>query len=323
MNTEHGQVWWRNPGEQTLHRLRLDAEGGVAFRYAPFQVTPTHQVLELIGEAEACDFPEPGTVRHLRQGEGSGATRTEHEAGVSGALEAIDSGVFQKVVLSRSEFWESTSAPELLFRSKCEAYPNAFVYLFSHPQSGVWLGATPELLLRARGGRFETVSLAGTRSVGSGEWTEKELREQQLVTDFIQGALRTCHAESMQIGDVHEHAYGQLRHLETHISFTSTHSTDEWLEVLHPTPAVGGQPREAALNFIRTHEVLPRGYYAGYLGLIGTGTADFYVNLRCMACFTNGYRVFAGGGIVEGSQPRAEWEETRAKIESIRMELAS
>jgi len=323
VNTSSAQVWWRLPGESVVQRFQSDPEGDVIFRYAPFQAAEEFPIVEMRGKAQASDFPEEGSVRGLEDGKVEDIDKDQHIAGIEQALKEIEAGTFEKVVLSRSEFWHTSRSPEALFRSKCVAYPHAFVYLFSHPDAGVWLGATPELLLHQSIDAYRTVSLAGTK-VQSGEpWTEKERHEQHLVTDFIQEILRSNDATKIQIGEVHDRVYGHLRHLETDIAFHSSSRPEHLLNVLHPTPAVGGNPRDAALRFIETNEAAPRGYYAGYLGLIGEDSAEFYVNLRCMQCHANGYRVFAGGGIVQGSNPQDEWQETQIKIDSIRTKLTS
>ena len=321
MSVTSGQVWWREPGQQCIQRLRLNQNGTAYFRYAPFQHSDKFPIIEWVGDVEETKMPEAGSVQGLESGMQQAPSQSIHEAGVGEALKAIEAGTFEKVVLSRSEFWHSHSSPEELFKMKCEAYPNAFVYLLSHPSCGVWLGATPELLLEAVGGRYTTVSLAGTKQNQREDWTAKERHEQQLVTDFIEEALRAENASDLKVGPVNDYTYGKLCHLQTQISFLSTKSPDDWLRVLHPTPAVGGYPRAEALAFIQAQEASPRGYYAGYLGISEAKGARFYVNLRCMQCYSNGYRLFAGGGIVAGSNPQKEWEETQAKIESIRTEL--
>ena len=323
MSETSGQVWWREPGQQCVQRLRLNPKGTARFRYAPFQDSDEFPIIEWVGEVEESEMPVTGSLKGLDSGMQRGPSQSAHEAGVDAALKAIESGAFEKVVLSRSEFWQSESSPEELFKMKCEAYPDAFVYLLSHPSCGVWLGATPELLLHAAGDRYTTVSLAGTKQSQGEGWTAKELHEQQLVTDFIEQELRAEDVSDLKVGPVRDYTYGKLCHLQTQISFSSAKSPDEWLRVLHPTPAVGGYPRAEALAFIQARETSPRGYYAGYLGITESAAARFFVNLRCMQCYANGYRLFAGGGIVAGSNPLQEWEETQAKIESIRAELTA
>ena len=264
------------------------------------------------------EFPQPGTITALAEGSCEGASQQEHEHAVQEALNAIEAGTLEKVVVSRSEFWTTQRTPEEVFQAKCTAYPDAFVYLFAHASAGVWIGATPEVLLVRAGEQFETTALAGTKADVQREWTDKERREQALVADFIEQNVRSGNASDVTVSQAKSMAYGSLQHLQSNITFRSEEEEDFWLNALHPTPAVGGTPRKKALDFIANHEAGDRRYYTGFLGTIEGDQAAFYVNLRCMQCFANGFRLFAGGGIVAGSDPAKEWKETRDKIESIR-----
>lgn len=301
-----------------MNRLELAEDGDVVFQFAPFQLSPGCPSLKLRGHTVSADFPIPGTIVSLASGSCEGASQQVHERTVNQALHAIQSGVLQKVVVSRSEFWETSRAPEDVFRAKCAAYPDAFVYLFAHDAAGVWIGATPEVLLIRAGDQFGTTALAGTKADERRDWTEKERHEQALVADFIEQNVRHRNASEVTIGEARSMTYGSLQHLQSNITFRSEEDVEFWLEALHPTPAVGGTPRDKALDFIAEHEAGDRSYYTGFLGTIEGDRAAFYVNLRCMQCFANGFRLFAGGGIVEGSDPAKEWNETRDKIESIR-----
>ncbi len=306
-----------------MNRLELAEEGDVIFRFAPFQKAPGCPSLRLKGRMVVAEFPMPGTVAALPEGSCEGASQQEHEQTVQQALKAIEAGALEKVVVSRSEFWETNRTPEEVFQAKCAAYPDAFVFLFVHPSAGVWIGATPEVLLVRAGEQFETTALAGTKADSQRNWTDKERHEQALVADFIEQNLRGRNASDVRISEPKSMAYGSLQHLQSNITFRSEEDVDFWLDALHPTPAVGGTPRDKALDFIANHESGERRYYTGFLGTIEGDRAAFYVNLRCMQCFANGFRLFAGGGIVEGSDPSKEWNETRDKIESILAGIAA
>jgi isochorismate synthase len=173
-------------------------------------------------------------------------------------------------------------------------------------------------LLVRTGEQFETTALAGTKADVQREWTDKERHEQALVADFIEQNVHGGNASDVTVSQAKSMAYGSLQHLQSNITFRSEEDEDFWLNALHPTPAVGGTPWKKALDFIANHEAGDRRYYTGFLGTIEGDQAAFYVNLRCMQCFANGFRLFAGGGIVAGSDPAKEWKETRDKIESIR-----
>ena len=322
MSEQAGGIWWRRPGEQHVNRLELAEDGDVVFWFAPFQTAPECPSLQLKGRTVVAEFPMPGTITSLPQGSCEGASQQEHEQTVQRALDAIEAGTLEKVVVSRSEFWETHRTPEEVFRAKCMAYPDAFVYLFVHASAGVWIGATPEVLLVQAGEQFETTALAGTKADTQRDWTDKERHEQGLVADFIEQNVRGRNASDVRVSEATSMAYGSLQHLRSNISFRSEEEVDFWLETLHPTPAVGGTPRDKALDFIANQESGERRYYTGFLGATEGDRAAFYVNLRCMQCFANGFRLFAGGGIVEGSDPSKEWKETRDKIESIRAGIA-
>lgn len=322
-NASPFQLWWKMPGAGIDKIWTLDADdvGATAFHFSPFDRSQNAPTLQLRGNKRLATAPKSGTVKLQSSPGKNGANKQVHMQAVDAALECIERGDLDKVVLSRSEFWETNMDPETLFHLKCEMYPDALVYLFAHPASGIWLGASPELLLRRMSNRFETVSLAGTKSDLSAQWTEKEYREQEMVTNFITGRLKSAGAQSVIHQVPRDRAYGGIKHLESQIQFSSNDHEMTWLNELHPTPAVGGEPREEALRFIAKHEKQARGYYTGFLGWSEKEEANYFVNLRCMQCFSDGFRLFAGGGIVSGSDAKEEWEETRVKIETIRSML--
>lgn len=321
MSEPIAQIWWKSPGETTVHRLVPTPTGSTGFRFEPFRRSAHSPSILVQGEPERCDYPAPGTIKLTDRASSESATETEHVQAVREAVVAIEGGAFDKAVLSRSEFWATERTPESVFQAKCEAYPEAFVYLFNHPDAGVWIGATPEVLLRQSSNQFETMALAGTKSDASRPWSEKERHEQALVVDYIEQKLRSHSATDLNVGAPESIGYGQLEHLKSKMAFASEFAADFWLDVLHPTPAVGGVPKAEALKFIASHEKGERKYYTGYLGLVQNEKAEFYVNLRCMQCFAGGYQLYAGGGIVMGSDPQNEWKETQDKINSIRTGL--
>ena len=229
----------------------MDAAGDMIFRYAPFQDADQFPIVELRGHAEACEFPKEGSVKGLREGEVNDIRKDQHIEGIHQALKEIEEGTFEKVVLSRSEFWQTSRSPEALFRSKCHAYPHAFVYLLSHPNAGVWLGATPELLLHQSDESYRTVSLAGTKAESDDKWTEKERREQHLVTDFIEQILRANEATGIQVGEVHDRAYGHLRHLETKHLFSLCVAARAIIERVAPNSSGGWKPERSCTAVYR------------------------------------------------------------------------
>jgi len=227
-----------------------------------------------------------------------------------------------KVVFSRAQLFELDLKPYDLFLKLCDAYPAATVYLFSHPQCGTWLGASPETLLSFEGNQIETVSLAATLPYNSLEdFGEKEKLEQEIVTNYILETLESIPA----VSDLEKSARaiiraGNLKHLHTVIKAQSSLPLplDALLGKLHPTPAVAGNPKKEALKLISQLEHYNRSYYTGYFGLKKANEGHFWVNLRCAQLISSRQIcLYAGGGIIAASDSEAEWQETENKMQTI------
>lgn len=246
------------------------------------------------------------------------ATEDQYLALLQETIAEIREQEFGKIVLSRVKLLEKQVEPMRLFHLLEEAYPDATVYLFSHPEAGTWLGATPETLLEKTGGTLKTMSLAGTIRANGGEsFSAKEEQEQQMVTDFIFDRFSETSALSeISIAKRKVRQTGKLLHLETPIQAKAgaDFELDELLSVLHPTPAVSGMPREKALEWLAAHEKYPRSFYAGYFGFETQEEAHFWVNLRCIQIFENSVALYAGGGLTADSVAENEWRETEAKM---------
>ena len=240
---------------------------------------------------------------------------------VEAAREAIARGELGKVVCSRraSAFSERDLEPEaILSRLGGEA---ALRFLVRRGASTL-VGATPERLFRKRGTHLRTEALAGTRAQGSLAAEQsllasrKDIAEHAPVVEAIVSRLEALGAQ------VHAEASPRLKrsanvvHLRTAIDAELTPDTSAvaLLDTLHPTPAVGGTPRERAGAFIVAHEP-PRGWYSGPLGWVDAlGDADVHVVLRCGVVRGARAGVFAGGGIVASSDPQQELVETELKM---------
>ena len=250
----------------------------------------------------------------------SGAQKSAYLQGIERAKESIANGVFDKVVLSRRVLINSRAHPVEVFQALLQAYAGAFCYLWFHPDTGSWLGASPELLLQVKGERFMTSALAGTLKYQGDEmpaWSGKELQEQGFVTDYIRNILKSKSVVH-QVSEPKSVRAGRLWHLRSTISGkTGNMTAEELLEALHPTPAVAGQPLRDALEFIAANEGYDRSFYTGYLGVISSDNSDeaalslsFYVNLRCMNIKDGLASVYVGAGITAESVPEHEWQET-------------
>jgi isochorismate synthase len=240
---------------------------------------------------------------------------------------SISTGAFQKAVLSRIRVIEGnhTSIIPRLFQRICRQHPNAFVYLFKS-EHHFWLGASPEPLLRLRNGKLSTVSLAGTRPYAEkhmdiNRWTAKEVLEQEYVTRYIHDVLHAFQVRDYRVSSPYVKKAGNLVHIRTDFSFDLEKINGrlwEFVDAMHPTPAVAGQPKEDAIRFIKNLEPHDRDYYTGFLGPVNQDVEmDLFVNLRCLKVTPGYLSLYVGGGITLDSDPVDEWDETRWKVESL------
>lgn len=256
---------------------------------------------------------------------------------VEEAVAAIEAGRLKKVVLSRTKEIELPTDFVLteIFERLCEKYTNAFVSLVYLPQlNQVWLGATPETLVGVdKEGVFKTVSLAGTQSAfdvsgrlippKQAPWTQKEIEEQALVSRYIISCFKKIRVREFTEEGPKTVVAGNLMHLRSdyavdtkEINFPELGTV--MLELLHPTSAVCGMPKMAALQFIQDHESYDREFYSGFLGPVNVeNETHLFVNLRCMKIQNKVATLYAGGGITEDSIPEKEWQETELKCQTM------
>ncbi len=246
---------------------------------------------------------------------------------------ALRAGQFAKLVLARSQVVSTNGCnPLALFQQACLRYPRMFVALVAAPRCGTWLMATPEVLLRhCEGQHYETMALAGTMKL-EGEllqfdnpsqsmvqqirWSQKNIQEQRFVANYISNRLKDFATDIDEAGPYTTRA-ANLVHLRSDFRFTlhADCGIGSLLEALHPTPAVCGLPKAEARDFILANECQPRLYYSGFCGPLNLA---LYVSLRCMQISENHCRLYAGGGLLPDSIEQQEWEETEAKMQTMR-----
>lgn len=232
---------------------------------------------------------------------------------------------FRKLVLSRSETHPLTKdfSPLIAFVKACNNYPRMMIYLCHTPQTGTWMGSTPEIILSGQEKNWHTVALAGTMPM-QGEmmpdnWSNKNKEEQALVAEYIRKTLKKFGSKIDEQGPYTARA-GQLVHLKTDFRFVlkDTKSLGNLLKELHPTPAVCGLPKAETYRFITENEGYERKYYSGFIGwLEPDGQTDLYVNLRCMEIHEEEATLYAGGGILASSEMASELEETKEKMKTM------
>jgi isochorismate synthase len=256
------------------------------------------------------------------------------ESKVREALDGINDpdGVLAKVVLARRTSYRSEDAGEgvAAARGLRERFTGSTVFCFDEGRGRQFLGATPELLIRKRGHKATTISLAGTAECGADPAalleSDKNRREQRYVTDAIRSRLEGL-ATSVEVDAAPSlRRHGNVVHLQTGLAATLRPSVSllQTLGELHPTPALAGSPRRESLAFIARHEPDERGWYAGPVGWLDQrGDGEFHVALRCGLLAGKRAWAFAGAGIVDGSVPSVEWEETENKLFAFRCALES
>lgn len=248
--------------------------------------------------------------------------KEQFETLVQKGIDAIAKGTFKKVVLSRKEIVDLSNFDLVsIFEKLIQSYPTAFCYCWFHPKIGLWMGATPERLLKANNKKFYTMALAGTQKIqGKAEvvWEKKEIDEQQYVTDFILDNLKNLTSEEI-VSSPYTLEAGTLAHIKTDIEgeINENSSLKQVVSVLHPTPAVCGLPKDTAKDFILENEGYDREYYTGFLGELNKEgfnknelKSDLYVNLRCMQIKDNEAYLYVGCGITKDSIPEKEWRES-------------
>lgn len=272
--------------------------------------------------------------------------KSSHINLINKGVEAINNKHFSKVVLSRKETVPlSKTDPITIFKRLLSAYPSAFVYCWFHPNVGLWLGATPETLIKIEDKHFSIMALAGTQDyAGTTEvvWEDKEMNEQQIVTDFIVEHLMPL-VDQIKVSETETVKAGNLLHLRTMISAQlkpESCNVKQLIFNIHPTPAVCGYPKLAAKKFILQNEPYNREFYTGFLGelnfertmaprsskknienrayAITKRNSHLYVNLRCMQIQGNQAHIYVGGGITKSSNAENEWKETVLKSRIIK-----
>ncbi|MGS0894520.1 isochorismate synthase [Burkholderia stagnalis] len=286
-----------------------------------------HASLERIAALETLAPADDDAAPRLLHTQALQASEWQHE--VRRAVDAIRHGAFGKVVLARDvlqQYARPIAIAPLLQRLR-RRDPHA--HLFALRRAGVcFAGATPERLAHVQAGEARTHALAGTiargatpdddRALGAELMASaKERLEHALVVDAIRAALAPLSSALDVPAQPSLQRLPRLQHLSTPIRAT-LHAEATLLQVvaaLHPTPAVAGHPRGAALTHIRAHEGFDRGWYAAPVGWVDAhGNGDFVVALRSALIADGACRLFAGCGIVADSEPAREYQETELKL---------
>lgn len=283
------------------------------------------------------DYPEDATespeatvpVQAVR----TDVSEANFEGSVSAALGRIEAGAFEKIVLARAielqanRPWQPLDALNRLR----ERFSGCFTFSFGGGAGRSFIGATPERLLQIRSGKLLTEAIAGSAARGASARddakyarslleSEKDLREHACVRDSILRRLANCGVEGRADAEPRLLPLANVQHLRTEIRAeldSEVHLLDLVAE-LHPTPAVGGTPRENAVPEIADLEGFDRGLFAGAIGWFNhLNEGEMIVGIRSALIEGSTARLYAGAGIVEGSHPAKELAETEIKLNAM------
>ncbi len=328
-------VYFRLPHTTQVYRNRITAEpeeiaslaelnGRRGFVIAPFVPSADCPILLLQAEWEPVDIADDCSLESRLVDADYEAERSRYAVDFENYHAQLRDGTFSKIVLARSAHLRATEQiPALsLFARACRKYPRMFIALFSTERSGTWLIATPEILVSGERGNMTTMALAGTKSKDDNTpWSTKNIQEQRYVETYITECIEHYTSDFSVEGPYTTRA-GDLVHLRSDIRFNlaDTSHIGDLLNALHPTPAVCGIPKAATRDFIVANESAPRSYYSGFSGMLDPdGCTNLFVTLRCMKLNVgNVYTLYAGGGLLKDSTCQSEWDETEAKMNTMR-----
>ena len=266
--------------------------------------------------------------------------REEYIHAVEVAKDAIASGEAIQVVLARRQSFDLPLDPTTgvaldgigLYRALRRVNPSPYLFFVRTPTFEV-VGASPELLLQAEGDKLTTHPIAGTRPRGADEREDallaeqlqrdpKERAEHVMLVDLGRNDLgRVSRAGTVTVSKYMEvERYSHVLHLVSHVEGRLKTELDalDALRSVFPAGTLSGAPKVRAMQIIRELEARPRGIYGGAVGYVARdGDIDFAIAIRTMVCKGDTFEVTAGAGIVEGSDPHAEAEETRSKARGV------
>ncbi len=337
LDKEFPFVIYRKPNLETIvgvfqkdnkinYTSNLDLDG---FVFAPFDDRNKTLIIPYSNASKMEFIFEESTFESTRETNFASTQKNKniHIELVEKGIDFIQNSNVTKVVLSRKES-VNVGKFELVetFKELCANYPNAFVYAWFHPKSGLWMGATPERLLSVKDNKFKVMALASTQEFKGSldvQWGLKEQQEHQIVVDYIALKIKDFKPE---ISKTYTVKAGNLLHLRADINGIIPEDNIDFkslIGVLHPTPAICGMPKIEAKKFILENENYNREFYTGFLGEMNGDSIDLYVNLRCMKVNIQNKvaDIFIGGGITKDSNPEKEWLETVAKTKIMKKVL--
>lgn len=339
---KHSFIFFREPDSEKVNFIWNKDKPNLIFRHieelngqsgyviAPFRVDENHPIVLVPAEKiTVFDGAHQRIPEGAEQGKNAvepGTVDKEYAGNFETFIDVLQNNTFDKLVLSRSM---EVGKPENFdagasFWQACKNYPHSYVYFLYTPETGGWLGSTPETILSGKEGLWRTVALAGTLPVLKNgnlpvRWSPKQRTEQEYVAAYIRRQLDSLNIKYLEKGAYPAYA-GALSHLKTDFYFLlpDEDKLGDLLSLLHPTPAVCGLPKEEAYKFILENEGYDRRYYSGFVGWLDPEEkTDLYVNLRCMSIQDDKLTLYAGGGLLASSELDDEFQETEKKMQTM------
>jgi menaquinone-specific isochorismate synthase len=316
-------------GDSTVAVANLPVAADAPVDLLAARVWKAHEKFRSFDYRSAQRRDRPSAPREVAEVGGSGA----YPRAVAAALEEIARGDYRKIVLARARRLTTTEKfhPLGLLNHLRQRFPGCYAFSIADGRGGSFIGASPERLVRVAGGRMHTEALAGSAPRGESAsedaayarallQSEKELREHRLVYESITRRLADLGLQLEHAAQPRVLGLANVQHLHLPISAAlpaGVHILD-LVARLHPTPAVGGTPREPAVAAIRRLESFDRGLYAGPQGWVDhRGGGEFFVGLRSALIQGRSATAYAGAGIVAGSSPEKEFAETELKFKAL------
>ena len=322
---------WRTLGAYRFVVPRFEAvrRDGNTLLACNFRASERDGLAALLDDLQRPPVPEPAVPVRLRR-DADEPHRVGWETLVRTALTAIDDPAdpLSKVVVARRTGATAAASitPAALMAAMSRADDRSFRFLVQPRPGTAFVSVTPERLFSLCGRTVRTEAIAGTRRRGASPQDDDRLRreltasakdvlEHRIVHDAIACALSGLCTDT-SAGETTVLRLPALQHLMSRLSgeLAPGVGVADLVDALHPTPAVGGEPTEAARRFLTRHEPFDRGWYAAPVGWVGHGQASFAVAIRSALIERGSVSLYTGNGLVTGSSPDAEWAELEAKI---------
>lgn len=304
------------PSSDAFFELTDQIEGSDELYLKSFGVSPKEYYIR--GEIARYTYDNDWKLSHLLEGKNESTSKEKYSSQFKQVKTLLNSKALSKMILSvrKVKSIQNLNIDELLLSIKSK-FPMALTYALEWNNT-IWIGATPELLLKEENNKVKTVALAGTKMDVNTSWTNKEFEEQKIVRDFISQQLDNQNLD-YKISPLETIQSGALFHLQNEFAIEMRDESDfsKIINAIHPTPAISGLPQRESIEAIESIENEPRKLYCGTIGFNTRRNHDYYVNLRCIEVFKNEVVAYAGGGLTNDSIEENEWRECQEKANSI------